>query len=80
MPVFASELGKDIFNPRVAGFNEVADALQRARDRVISNGEDIDTVLADAQTEVSDILTQAKANGGVSVTPAAATPEATASS
>jgi maltose-binding protein MalE len=80
MPVFLDELGKDIFNPRIAGFNEVADALQRARDRVISGGEDIDTVLADAQTEVSDILSNAKANGGVSVTETPATPDATASS
>ena len=56
MPVFLDELSKDIFNPRIAGFNEVADALLRARDRVISGGEDIDTVLADAQTEVTAIL------------------------
>lgn len=60
MPVFVDELTKDIFNPRIAGFNEVADALLRARDRVISGGESIDTVLADAQTEVSDILTAHK--------------------
>ena len=60
MPVFVDELSKDIFNPRIAGFNEVADALVRARDRVISGGEDIDTVLADAQTEVSDILASHK--------------------
>ena len=64
MPVFLDELSKDIFNPRIAGFNEAADALLRARDRVISGGEDIDTVLADAQTEVSDILTRAKDNAG----------------
>ena len=60
LPVFVDELSKDIFNPRIAGFNEVADALVRARDRVISGGEDIDTVLADAQTEVSDILASHK--------------------
>ncbi|HVU10033.1 MAG TPA: extracellular solute-binding protein [Phototrophicaceae bacterium] len=80
MPVFESELTKDIFNPRIAGFQEVSDALQRARDRIISGGEDMDSVLADAQSEVSDILAQAKANGGVSVTETPATPEATASS
>jgi multiple sugar transport system substrate-binding protein len=56
MPVFLEELGKDFFNPRIAGFTEVQDALARARDRVISGGEDMDTVLADAQAEVSDIL------------------------
>jgi multiple sugar transport system substrate-binding protein len=60
MPVFVSELSKDIFNPRIAGFNEVADALARARDRVITGGENMDTVLADAQTEVSDILASHK--------------------
>ncbi len=59
MPVFLSELSKDFFNPRIAGFTEVQDALARARDRVI-NGEDMDTVLADAQAEVSDILAQNK--------------------
>jgi multiple sugar transport system substrate-binding protein len=64
MPVFLSELTKDTFNPRIAGFNEVADALARARDRVISGGEDIDTVLADAQTEVSDILAKHKGTTG----------------
>jgi multiple sugar transport system substrate-binding protein len=66
MPVFVDELSKDIFNPRIAGFNEVADALLRARDRVISGGEDIDTVLAEAQTEVSDILARAQASAGSS--------------
>ena len=64
MPVFVSELSKDIFNPRIAGFNEAADALVRARDRIISGSEDMDTVLADAQAEVSDILARAKANAG----------------
>jgi len=64
MPVFVDELSKDIFNPRIAGFSEVADALLRARDRVISGGEDMDAVLADAQTEVSDILTRAKESAG----------------
>jgi multiple sugar transport system substrate-binding protein len=61
MPVFVDELSVDIFNPRIAGFNEVADALLRARDRVVSGGEDIDTVLEETQTEVSDILARAQA-------------------
>jgi multiple sugar transport system substrate-binding protein len=61
LPVFVEELSVDIFNPRIAGFTEVADALLRARDRVISGGEDIDTVLAETQTEVSDILARAQA-------------------
>jgi multiple sugar transport system substrate-binding protein len=66
MPVFVDELSVDIFNPRIAGFNEVADALLRARDRIISGGEDVDTVLAEAQTEVSDILARAQASAGSS--------------
>lgn len=63
MPVFAEELTKDIFNPRIAGFTEVQDALARTRDRIISGGENMDTVLADAQTEVSDILARHKPSG-----------------
>lgn len=60
MPVFLEELSKDTFNPRIAGFTEVMDALARARDRIISGGEDMDTVLAEAQSEVSDILARNK--------------------
>jgi len=60
MPVFLDELSKDIYNPRIAGFNEVADALLRARDRVIVGGEDMDTVLPETQIEVTDILTRAR--------------------
>jgi multiple sugar transport system substrate-binding protein len=66
MPVFLDELSKDFYNPRIAGFNEVADALLRARDRVIVGGEDMETVLPETQIEVTDILTRAResAQGG----------------
>ena len=56
MPVFLHELSVSTYHPRINGFFEVADALMRARDRVIAGGEDMDTVLAEAQQEVSDIL------------------------
>lgn len=59
MPLFLEEMGASTYHPRIAGFFEVADALMRARERVI-NGEDIDTVLAETETEVNDILTTVK--------------------
>ena len=62
MPVFLDEMSKSTYHPRIAGFFEVADALMRARDRVVTGHEDIDKVLAEAQTEVTDILTRAKAD------------------
>ncbi len=74
MPVFLSELGKSKYHARIAGLSEVSDAMQRMRDRVITGGEDIDTVLADAQTEIQGILDNAKASAGTIGT---ATPEAT---
>ncbi len=75
MPVFLEELGKSKYHARVAGFAEVTDALMRARDRVVTGGEDIDTVLADAQTEVQGILDNAKASAGtIGVATAEATP------
>jgi multiple sugar transport system substrate-binding protein len=60
MPVFLQELAVSTYHPRINGFFEVADALMRARDRVISGGEDIDTVLAEAEVEVNDILAASK--------------------
>lgn len=60
MPVFLHELSVSTYHPRINGFFEVADALMRARDRVISGGEDIDTVLAEAEQEVNDILAASK--------------------
>jgi ABC-type glycerol-3-phosphate transport system substrate-binding protein len=60
MPVFLQELAASTYHPRINGFFEVADALMRARDRVIQGGEDMDTVLADTQQEVTDILAASK--------------------
>jgi ABC-type glycerol-3-phosphate transport system substrate-binding protein len=61
MPVFLQELSVSSYHPRFNGFTEVADALMRARDRVIGGGESMDTVLPEAQQEVSDILATNKA-------------------
>jgi len=62
MPIFLQEMAVSSYHPRVAGFFEVADALVRMRDRVVTGHEDVDKVLADAQKEVTDILTRAKAD------------------
>lgn len=62
MPVFLEEQGASSYHPRIAGFFEVADAIMRGRDRIILGGEDIDTVLAETETEVNDILARAKAD------------------
>ncbi len=62
MPVFLKEMAVSSYHPRIAGFSEVSDALMRARDRVVTGHEDMDKVLADAQKEVSDILTRAQAD------------------
>jgi len=64
MPVFLQEMSVSTYHPRIAGLAEVDDALMRARDRVVTGHEDIDKVLADVQTEVTDILTRAKADAG----------------
>ena len=56
MPVFLQELAASTYHPRINGFQEVSDALMRARDRVLVGGESMDTVLPEAQQEVSDIL------------------------
>jgi len=59
MPIFLEEMALSTYHPRIAGFFEAADALMRARDRVL-NGEDMDTVLAETEVEVNDILAKAK--------------------
>jgi multiple sugar transport system substrate-binding protein len=56
MPVFLDALAASAYHPRFNGFFEVTDALMRMRDRVIVGGESMDTVLPEAQQEVSDIL------------------------
>jgi ABC-type glycerol-3-phosphate transport system substrate-binding protein len=55
MPFFLEQMGKTPYHPRIAGFNPVADALARARDRVLA-GESMDTVMPAAQTELNGIL------------------------
>lgn len=60
MPVFLQELSVSSYHPRINGFFEVADALMRMRDRVVVGHENMDTVLADAETEVNDILAKSK--------------------
>lgn len=60
MPVFLEQMAVSTYHPRIAGFFEVADALYRARDRIISGGEDMDAVLADTQDEVTAILERVK--------------------
>jgi len=58
MPFFLTEMGKTPYHPRIAGFNQVADALARTRDRVLA-GENMDTVLPAAETEINGILAKA---------------------
>jgi multiple sugar transport system substrate-binding protein len=60
MPVFLEEINKSYFHPRFAGFSEVVDALLRMRDRVVIGHEDIDTVLAETEAEINEILARAR--------------------
>lgn len=60
MPVFLEMLSVSTYHPRITGFFEVSDALMRMRDRVVTGGEDIDTVLAETETEVNEILARNK--------------------
>lgn len=62
MPIFLEEMAISTYHPRIAGFFEVADALFRARDRIVTGKENMDKVLADAQTEVTDILKRVQAD------------------
>lgn len=54
--VFLDEMKTSMYSPRVAAFNEVADALMRARDRCVVEGMDIKQSLEQAQTEIEDII------------------------
>ena len=60
MPVFLNEISVSYFHPRFAGFNEAIDSILRMRDRVVIAGEDIDTVLAESEEEINQILQRAK--------------------
>ena len=44
----------------MTGFNQISDALARARDRIVVGHEDVSSVLADLQGEVTGILDQTK--------------------
>lgn len=59
MPLFFEEMSKSLPHPRIAGFNEVSDALARSRDRIVLAGEDVATVLAESQDEIDGILERA---------------------
>ena len=59
MPVFVDEINKSFFHPRFVGFNETVDVLFQMRDRVVIGGEEIDTVLAETEEEVNEILARA---------------------
>ncbi len=66
MPIILDELTKGSFSPRIAGFNQVGDALARARDRIVQGGESVDDVLAAANDEVNGILKDEKAKAEAS--------------
>jgi multiple sugar transport system substrate-binding protein len=58
--VFLNEMTVSMYSPRVPRFIEVADALARARDRIIVEGMDIKESLATAQTEIDEILAESE--------------------
>jgi multiple sugar transport system substrate-binding protein len=58
MPLFLEEMSKSFFTPLIPGFTESGDALSRARDRIL-NGEDMTTVLTEAEVEVTDVIANA---------------------
>jgi multiple sugar transport system substrate-binding protein len=58
MQMWLGQLAKAIYSPRIPGLNEVGDALARARDRIIVNHEDMDTVLSDLNNQAKDILSR----------------------
>jgi ABC-type glycerol-3-phosphate transport system substrate-binding protein len=59
MPTFLAEMSVSFYTPLIPAWTESADVLQRARDRIISGGEDIATVLAETGTEVNDVISSA---------------------
>lgn len=61
LPLFLQEMEVNTYLPRIAGFWEVNEAVARAMDRAIIEKVPVAESLAAAQTEVSDILTRAKA-------------------
>lgn len=64
MPVFFEQMATSFYPPAIVGFNEVADALARGRDRVVTGGEEVAPVLTDTQAEVVQALERARASAG----------------
>ena len=62
--IFRTELEKARYTPRIAGFNEIGDALARARDRAVIGGEDVSAVLNDLNTEATEILKREQESAG----------------
>jgi len=62
MPLFFEQMATSFYPPLIVGWNETADALANARDRVVIAGESIDSVLSDTQSEVEGILERARAD------------------
>jgi maltose-binding protein MalE len=54
--VFLGEMETSLYSPRIAPFNEVADALMRARDRAVVEGMSVPETLAMAQEEIDAIM------------------------
>jgi len=61
--IFREELQKAMVSPRISGFNQIGDALARARDRVVVGKEEVSAVLDDLQDEVTQILNRVKPKG-----------------
>ncbi|MEX2541996.1 MAG: extracellular solute-binding protein [Trueperaceae bacterium] len=59
MPVFFEEMEKSFFSPRIPGFNEVADGIARARDRVLG-GAPVEETLERADSDVQGTLDRAR--------------------
>jgi multiple sugar transport system substrate-binding protein len=56
--VFLGEMETSLYSPRIAAFNEVADALMRARDRSVVEGMPVAESLAQAQEEIDAIMAE----------------------
>lgn len=63
MPLFLQEMSTSFYTPIIPAWTESADVLQRARDRIITGGEEASTVLAEAQPEVEDVIQRAMESG-----------------
>jgi len=61
LQIFLDEMQANYYLPRIAGFWEVNEAVARAMDRAILENVPVAEALANSQSEVSEILTRAKA-------------------